>query len=165
MSLKFFVHLSLLLRIYNIYTYSFLCGTSVVDCLIVISPFKCWYKTLHKHLYMFAFSLFLTDSWYIIFYLFIVFASFLCSMYLLLCGNIAFKCLNKALGYFCTFLHAYTSLHLTPHNYTHWLHQFYRVCPSSTNVAGWVVVRVTVTKSTGERNKWQDRNQIYRRAE
>ena len=105
---------------------------------------------------MFAFSLFLTDSWYIIFYLFIVFASFLCSMYLLLCGYITFKCLNKVLGYFCTFLHAYTSLHLTPHNYTHWLHQFYRVCPSSTNVAGWVVVRVMVTKSTGERNKWQD---------
>ena len=23
-------------------------------------------------------------------------------------------------------------------------------------MAGWVVVRVTVTKSTGERNKWQD---------
>ena len=107
MSLKFFVYLSLLLRIY-IYTYSFLCGTSVVDCLIVISPFKCWYKTLRKHLYMFAFSLFLTDSWYIIFYLFIVFASFLCSMYLLLCGYITFKCLNKALGYISSCIHFIT---------------------------------------------------------
>ena len=93
-----FTYIYIYIYIY-IYTYSFLCGTSVVDCLIVISPFKCCYKTLRKHLCMFAFSLFLTDSWYIIFYLFIVFASFLCSMYLLLCGYITFKCLNKALGY------------------------------------------------------------------
>ena len=33
---------------------------------------------------------------------------------------------------------------------------FYRVCPSSTNETGWVVVRVTVTKSTGEGKNWQD---------
>ena len=58
MSLKFFVHLFLLLRIY-IYTYSFLCGTSVVDCLIVISPFKRCYKTLRKHLCMLLFHYFL----------------------------------------------------------------------------------------------------------
>ena len=90
-----------------IYIFILMCHLSG-GCLIVILPFKCCYKTLRKHLYMFAFSLFLTDSWYIIFYLFIVFASFLCSMYLLLCGYITFKCLNKALGYISSCIHFIT---------------------------------------------------------
>ena len=54
MSLKLFVHLSLLLCIH-----SYIYGTSVVDCPMVARLLNVGSKTLRKHLYIWCFIIFL----------------------------------------------------------------------------------------------------------